>query len=76
MITVAGTVAALILLLDSCTCSGVSVTRLRVTVAVVLPPFSLILLVSTLRVNVTASLSIIARVSEPLTNPCAVAIMV
>jgi hypothetical protein len=47
-----------------------------VTVAIALPPFSLILLVLKLRLKVTASLSIIARVSEPLINPAAEAIIV
>jgi hypothetical protein len=77
IITVAGTVASVVSLLESWTCKGVSVTRFRVTVAMTFPPFSEIPpnppweggRISRVRVKVTPSLSIIARVSEPLINP-------
>ena len=49
---------------------------LRVTVARIFPPFSLMLVVLILRLRVTASLSRTARLSELLTKPWAVAITV
>ena len=51
-------------------------TTLRVTVAIAFPPFSLILLESRVRLRLTASLSITAKVSDPLTNPWDVAMTV
>ena len=74
--TVWGTVASVVSLLLSCTSRGVSVTILRVTVAIALPPFSAIPPLGILRVKVTPSLSITATVLELLTNPEAEAIIV
>ena len=76
MVTLVGTVASVVSLLLSWTTKGVEVMTLRVTVAIAFPPFSLILLESRVRLRLTASLSITARVSEPLTNPWDVAIIV
>ena len=72
--TVAGTVASLLSLLDRFTVNGPVVAVLRLTVAVVVPLFSLIDDATMLSVNDGASSSVTFKVSVPDVWAIAVAV--
>ena len=76
MVTIAGTVAAVSSSLERPTVRSTSVSVLRVTVTVVVPPFSEILGSAIERARVGTSSSVTSTVPEPPVNPETVAEMV